>query len=369
MEQQNISQQDALLTIEIFRKALGYRPQIRKAILGEDFLGLQPVDRVAETLTPRIAVLHADDSDGIPSLFFRFVGEESPIIEAIYYPFEAIYSFLDEARYLVRKLSHPERSNEEIEEEAVHHTTEMTLILFDNFYQRAELMMASFTSEVIAQWHIQTRQNVIQEQAERGYLMPRQKDTSIERAVKDYTKMIFQLWKYQGQTQQSWRKIRLAEEYETIHRHWKRLSKMCSDIEWREYAKIPKFEDTPDDLLDKLMDIDRRDAKTTDTRVSELAIEHAARRVSLIKNYGVHESVINRRRRGIKISGYSSGQLFEFLRQGRDLKAKVQAAQEALAQDNVAPLPEQESESAQDKDTKSPEQTLDSTQATSKGND
>lgn len=58
---------------------------------------------------------------------------------------------------------------------------------------------------------------------------------------------------------------------------------MCSDVDWREYAKIQKFQDTPDDLLDKLIDIDRRDDKTTDNRVSELAIEHAARRVSLIK--------------------------------------------------------------------------------------
>ena len=369
MEQQNISQQDALLTIEIFKKALEYRPHIRKAILGDDFLGLQPLDRVAETLTPRTALFYSDGSNGMPGLFFRFVGEESPIVEAIYYPFEAIYSFLDEARYYVRKFSPPEQPDEEIEKISVDHATEMTLILFDNFYQRAGLMMASFISEVMAQWHVQTRQNAIQDQAERGYIAPRQKDTSIEKTIKNYTKAVLQLWKYQGQTQQNWRKIQLAEEYEAIHRHWKRLSKMCGDVDWREYAKIQRFQDTPDDLLDKLMDIDRRDNKATENRVSELAIEHAARRVSLIKNQGVHESVINRRRRGIKISGYSSGQLFEFLRLGRELRAKVQAAQEALAQDEITTLSEQEGESAQEKKMESPEQKIDSTQASSKEND
>src|ERR1051325_11451176 len=87
--------------------------------------------------------------------------------------------------------------------------------------------------------------------------------------------------------------------------------------------------DTPDDLLDKLLDIDRRDAKTADVRLSELALEHAARRVGLIKKHGVSDSVVGQRKKGVRVSGSSNGHLFEFLKQGREYIAKAQANQEA----------------------------------------
>jgi hypothetical protein len=98
--------------------------------------------------------------------------------------------------------------------------------------------------------------------------------------------------------------------------------------EWKEYAKAGSFHDTPDDLLAKLGNIDRRDDKTSESRVSGLALEHAARRVSLIKKR-VSESVLGRRKKGIKVTGYSHAKLFEFLKHGRELKAHLKAMEDA----------------------------------------
>src|SRR5947209_16391068 len=128
----------------------------------------------------------------------------------------------------------------------------MTLIMIDNFYRRGELMMDSFTYEVIAQWRIQNSQNAIQYHAERGNILEKSKDPKLENLLKIYTKDVLELWKFQGQTQENWRKLRLAEEYDAVYKHWKRLSKILSEEDWREYANAGKFQDTPDDLLDKL---------------------------------------------------------------------------------------------------------------------
>jgi hypothetical protein len=290
IEGQLISVEDALLVIDIFKKAVGYRPFIKKAILGQEFLALSKEERLNETLTPRIALHYADDEGKLPCLFFRFVGAESPIVEAIFYPIEAVHAFLMEARYYIRRYSAPDRPDEEIEEAAIDRAVEMAIIMIDSFYQRAHIMMDSFTEEVIAQWHINNDKNILHYYAERGDQIPYQKNTSLEKAIKDYSKRVSQFWKFQGQTYENWQKIRLAEAYEVISKHWKWLSKMSrEDMDWRDYATTNKFQDTPDDLLDKLENADRLDSDSVETKVSELALEHAARRVRLIKKRGVSE--------------------------------------------------------------------------------
>ncbi len=356
MEEQRLTEQDALLAIEIFTKALGYRSQIGKSIIGEEYLALSPEERLNEMLTPRIT-FHIDGN--VPCLFFRFVGDESPVIEAFFYPIEAVYAFLAEARSYFKWLNLSDRTDEELEVMAIDRATEMALIMIDNFYPRAEMMMDSFISEVIAQWRFQNRQNIIHYHAERGNPLPRQKAVLLDLIIKDYAKKIGQLWKYQGQTSENWHKLSLAEEYGAIYKHWKRLSRMSSDDEdWREYAKAGKFQDTPDDLLDKLENTDRLDVKIVEHKVSELAVEHAARRVRLIKKHGVSESVIKQRKEGVRVTGYSSAQLFEFLKQGRELIANWKATQETLAQEKAPDLLEQNGETAQATKVKSLEQKI-----------
>jgi hypothetical protein len=355
MEEQRTTPEDAKLVIDILKKALDYRPAIKEGVVGQDFLALSKEARVAESMRPTVAISYADEEKNIPVLFFRFVGAESPLIEAVFYPFEAILSFLSEARNYAKWISPGDSDPGHLEKIALDRSIRMTLILLDNFYRRAELMMESVTWEVILQWRFQNGQNAIHYHAERGESLPRQKHP-LGLAIKDYTKKVVELWKYQGQSIDNWRKLRLAEEYEKILRHWKLLSR---EDNWREYAKAGKFQDTPDDLLRNLGDIDRRDNRTTEFRISELALEHAARRVGLIK-HSVNESIMNRRKKGLKVTGYSSGQLFEFLKQGRALLAQRQASHESLTkEEGEATSTEQETEPAQAEKVKSLEQKLD----------
>lgn len=344
-EEKDISEKDALLSIEILKKALEFRPQIRKAILGDELQALSPDEKANELFSPRVAIHYVGGN--IPSLYFRFIGAESPIVEVFFYPIEAVYSFLVEARAHARWISKPEVTDEEIEKLAVDRAIDITLIMIDNFYRRAELMMENLTYEVIAQWRIQNMQNVIQYHAERGNILEQRKDPTLENILKIYTNEVLQLWKYQGQTEVNWRKLSLAEEYDAIHRHSKRLGKLLSEDDWREYAKAGKFQDTPDDLLDKLGNADRLDDEATDNRLCELAIEHAARRVRLIKKRSINQSVINQRQKGIRVTGYTSTRLFSFLKEGREMKERLSAVQGNPTQERTPVSVEQSKDSAQ----------------------
>ena len=346
-EEQVISDQDALLSIEILKKALEYRPHIRKAILGDELQTLPPDEKANELFSPRVAIHYIGEAGNIPSLYFRFIGAEAPVVEAFFYPIEAVYRFLTEARAYARWISKPDVSEEEIEKIAFERAIDITLIMIDNFYKRAELMMDSLIYEVIAQWRIENNQRTIQYHAERGNILEKRKDPTLENLLNIHAEDVLELWKSQGQTEENWRRLRLAEEYEAVYKHWKRLSKMLSEEDWREYAKAGKFEDTPDDLLNKICNADRFDGGAVERRVSELAIEHAARRVRLVKKRGVSESVLKLRQEGIKATGYTSTQLFSFLKEGRELIGKLKAAQGNPAKERTPVSVEQNADSAQ----------------------
>src|SRR5205085_9521605 len=96
------------------------------------------------------------------------------------------------------------------------------------------------------------------------------------------------------------------------------LRTWCRDpnTDWREYAKIEKFSDTPDDLLDKL---ENSDAEKT----SFLALEHAARRAGLLK-VCQDEKILEKRAQQIKVTGYTPRQLQNFLEEGKKLLDEMQ---------------------------------------------
>jgi hypothetical protein len=329
-----ISDEDGKLALEIFKQALSFRPQIKKAILGEALLALPEEERLKERLTPRISISYFGDNKDIPSLYLRLNGIMLPVVEVFFYPFEAICSFLDTARLHVEQVSSPERPDEEKEKAASDRALEMTLIMIDSVFQRTDLMTDSFISEVITQWHIQNRKNFQNYYAGLGNPIPRQKDNSMEDILKIYNKELLRFWKYQGQGYESAQKINLAEEYEVVYEHWKLLSKTSRENEnWRQYAKAGIFEDTPDDLLDKLENTDRLNSDAVDKTISELAIEHAARRVRLIKKSGVSESALNQRKKGIRVTDFTSTYLFILLGEGRELLAQFKEAEAALEQE------------------------------------
>lgn len=329
MEERSTSLEDAKLAVDILKMALEYRPLLKTAII-RDYQTLSTHERFCEALTARIGLTFADEKRAIPILFFRFAGEQSPIVEAFFYPYEAILSFLSEARDFAKWAKSGKNDPAEMEKLAMDHSINMTLIMLDNFHRRGQLMMDSFVGEIIAQWHYQNEQTAIQYYAEKGVILPKQ-SRSLDNVINHYTKELVGLWKWEGQSLNNFRKLELAENYDGIYRHWKRLSGMAGDDDWREYAKPPKFHDTPDDLLKKLGDVDRRDEKAAAYRLSELAVEHAARRAGLIKKRGVSQSVLDRRKKGLKVTGYSSSQLFEYLKEGRELAATLEAQQRIVA--------------------------------------
>ena len=243
---------------------------------------------------------------------------------------------------------------------AFSYTLEMTLLLFDNFYRRAEITMDYVTIEVIGQWHRNKQQEWLHFESERGNKLTLQRDNRLDNFLNAYRKDIGNFWKYQGQTRDNRRKMLLAEEYAELYKHWNRLLKMSNDesINWRDYAKTEKHKDTPDDLLNKLLDVDRSTDETTSNKISELAIEHAARRVGIIKKSGVSEYARSKRKEGVKVSDYSSQQLFIFLKEGKDIKQKVEENEKMAAQMETEESFEQISQSALEKKRKSLEQKI-----------
>jgi hypothetical protein len=268
-----------------------------------------------------------------PCLFFRFVGAESPVIEAIFYPYEAILFFLSQARSYVQWANPPDRSEQEKELMAREKALEMTLIMLDSFHERSELMMDSFISEVVAHWRVHQTENIIHFKAEQGDAIPRGKNLEVTKAIKNYGRELTEFWKYQIRVYSGGQKVRFVTDYDEVYKHWKRLSKMLSEEGWREYAKAGKFADTPDDLIDRLENLDRSDQSAVALKVSDLALEHAGRRARLINKKGVSQSVIRQRKAGIRATGYTRPQLYTFLKEGRQIIEQVKQTQ-AMAQPN-----------------------------------
>jgi hypothetical protein len=331
-----ISEEDAYVTIKIIEKALEYRPAIKEAIMGEKFMALSEGERVSETLTARIAKHQVGK---LPCIFFRSVGDDVTLAEGIFYPIESVFAFLDEARFFYKKHRRPEQTDEDIEKIAVDTAVEMFLIMLDNFYQRILLMAGSFVEETIAEWHYLNRKRLLRLYSEKGNKIDRVKDSTLKSCIDDYSKKLLQLWEYQGQTEENYLKIRLAEEYDGgIYDHWNFLGSVVSKHNWRIYSKPEPFEDTPDDLLEQLENrIDRRNEETTKRKLSELAIEHAARRVGLVKVY-TSKTVYEKRKAGVNVTDYDSGTLFGFLKEGRDLIAQLKARREAEQSHDSAQL-------------------------------
>jgi hypothetical protein len=330
--------QDAFLCTEILKKVLELRPMIREGIVGDKWINLSRDEKIQEMLTPRFTFFFVDLEKKVPAFFLRFVDTE-PVLEASFYPYPAMLVFLDEARTRVESFQ-PPVPDQKAKDEIIHdYTLEMTLILVDNIYRRVSITSDSFPLEVIGQWRNNKKEEIVQFHSERGEQIPAYKETLLDLAINTYRKEILAHWKYQGQTRDNWRKVWLADEYEGTYNHWNLLLKLFNDerSDWREYAKAGKFQDTPDDLLNKLMDVDRSSEETTKMKVSELAIEHAARRVGLIKKRGIGEFARKKRKDGITISDYSSQQLFNFLKEGREIRETVKKNQEALAKIETEP--------------------------------
>ena len=332
-DEDQISMEDAYLAVEVLKKALEERHFYREAIIGKKYLDMSKENQQRENLTKRACFHFLDEEKKLPILFYRFVGDESPIAETFFYPFEAILFFLQEARQIV-EIQNSNLTAEERNEIIFRYTLEMTLLLIDNFYRRIELLMDFISIEIVGQWHRNKIRDVQHFHLSQGNKAPKQNDQLLDLTINRYRKELIQFWKYQGQSRDNWRKLTLAEQYDILMPHWNFISKASNDenMDWRTYAKAGQFEDTPDDLLKKLGNSERMDAAATKLRISELALEHAARRAGFIKMKSVSDYARNKRKEGVQVSDYSSQLLFSYLKEGRDLKQKIKETEIIAAQ-------------------------------------
>lgn len=321
MEQEHLlSDEDFRIAVEIMRKALDARPQIKRAILGADLAALSPEEQIKESSTTTIAIYYHELSPDIPRLYLRLVSSRLPVLDIIFSPYESILAFLGHARDYVLQLS-PPITDEEKEKAAFGRAFYMTIIMLDSIHRRVESMMDSFTREVVTVGHILNRNELQHFRAARGERLSFKDDKSLKETLENHSKDLNSFWKGQAEIYQSWQQLyRFAETYPVTYKHWKSLSSLARENEnWRQYAKAGDFQDTPDDLLDRLQNkIDRLDSKAADTRLSHLALEHAGRRVGLINTRRFTDAAIKRRKGGIKVTGYTNSQLFNLLEKGQE---------------------------------------------------
>jgi hypothetical protein len=97
----------------------------------------------------------------------------------------------------------------------------------------------------------------------------------------------------------------LATDFPLLLKHWRRVRKWKreSSDKWREHSKLD-FQDTPDDLLDRLDDkIPTESSEDYPGIPAVLALEHAARRCGLPANVYSYSTLKTLRRRGQAITG------------------------------------------------------------------
>lgn len=171
--------------------------------------------------------------------------------------------------------------------------------------------------------------------AARGVFIPSNK--SIVKKVRQniingYKKDITNVWERERKNFDNYRNLKFAEEYEKLYKHWDTISLLYrSNKDFLGYAKMEGFQDTPDDLLDELKGSHHRG-------MSLKALEHAARRVGLMNLENQDESILEKRKNGIKASGFSETALYKHLEEGEKM---VEMWENQQSLDSTPPEPAQ----------------------------
>lgn len=322
--------EDFLLATEIIKKAISLRPDIKEAVSPNQQKDLSNEDRIHHLFAPTRSFFFVDEDKILPALLFRFAGEESPLCEMFFHPLDYVLLYINEARRIVKCLYFDEEEKER-DRVIFNYSLDMTLLLIDTFYHRMELSFDYLPFEIVGQWHQTKHLEALELKARAGEKVTNSKDPYLLNVLESLGKDIRQFWKYQNKLGGKWRNTAFAEEYNSVFKHWLLLLKIASDDSYdlKDYARAGKFKDTPDDLLDNLENMDRSN-NDQNKKISEIALEHAARRVGIFKKTSVSEHIRNKRKAGIVASGYSPAQLFNFLEEGREVLNKINAKRKVV---------------------------------------
>ncbi|HEX8397670.1 MAG TPA: hypothetical protein VF644_10150 [Pyrinomonadaceae bacterium] len=247
--------------------------------------------------------------EGTPFVRFRLKSSDTLMFDSVYFPASAVAKFFTQARLKADGIFEDEDLRRWF---TVQQTILMTAVLLFALYHKLKLSLEITATEVLSNFeeNVQKGQDAIESEKGRKTKKTSFKDKRDE-LFENYKNQVSEFWRTLEEATEMQKKVELAEVYPSISKHWKAINTLLQKDfpNWRDYAKTGEFADTPDDLLEKLWDTEKE-------KLSVLAIEHAARRVGLIKPYGVEESVLEARKRGFKATGYSTRRLFSFLEEG-----------------------------------------------------
>ncbi|MCA1624994.1 MAG: hypothetical protein LC778_14580 [Acidobacteria bacterium] len=294
---------------------------IKEQVSQEAFAALTDQERYFERITPRIEKLKFNEQ--LSCIFIRFVDNETPIAESLFYPIEAVWSFLDTARNYY-KSPESKLTAEEIEKFAFNDSVNMFCIMLRNIYPRVAATLNSITDETINEWYRQehqrhraycSRQGIITTDDEIFYKEIRNK------IINDHSKEVKNVWEGEQKNFKNYQNMRFAEEYEKLSEHWDTISLLYRrKRDWLGYAKRDDFQDTPDDLLDEMKGSHHRG-------MSLKALEHSARRVGLINPDCIDEEILEKRKSGIQASGFCDSTLYTYLSEGKRLIEQLKEIQ------------------------------------------
>ena len=306
-------EKDAYIVLDIIKRTIAFL-KYEPIMSDEDFLKLTPEQKYEEIMTPRFCLYKFTDE--VDLVFIRFVGDETPLASVVYFPIEAVWAFLNAARNYFKSLA-VSLSEEELEKLISLKAMDMLILMLRNIYPRIMATMRSITEETINEWYRQEHERYREHSARNGFLVPdlEPKIKQVRRGIlKEYRKEVGSVWQNEERLSEDYTKLRFAEEYEKLFKHWETISLLFRNKrDWQGYAKMPGFEDTPNDILDEMKGSHHRG-------MSQKALEHAARRVGLVNLKCTDPAILDKRRAGIQCSGFSEQTLYRYLEEGKVIR-------------------------------------------------
>lgn len=215
----SIPEKDAYIVLEISEKAIEVM-NINEQISDVEFAALTEHERYIERITPRIEKFKLNEK--LSTIFIRFVGDETPIAEALFYPIEAVWTFLNTGRNYFNTPG-TTLTEDEIEKSAFNKAVDMFSIMLRTIYPRVMTTISSMTDETISEWYRQQNEDFREYYSRQGVIVP-DNQPNIKKVQKeifnDHNKQVSGVWERYRKNNENFQKMRFAEQYEKLKEHF-----------------------------------------------------------------------------------------------------------------------------------------------------
>jgi len=177
------------------------------------------------------------------------VGNETPLAEALFFPIEAVWSFLDTARNYFDTPG-TTLSPEEIEKYSFNKAVDMFSIMLRTVQPRILATMTSITEETINEWYRQENERFREYYCLKGVIVPNNEPNILkvrQGLINDYKKDVNAVWERLRKNDNGFQKMRFAEQYQIVFKHWDTISLLfqeqeglaglCENAGFRGYAR------------------------------------------------------------------------------------------------------------------------------------